>query len=122
MLKKAGKVYLVGAGPGDRELISLKGARLVQAADCIVYDALVNPDILDKASPEAEAIFVGKKPHSHTISQESLNQLLISKALEGKQVIRLKGGDPFVLAAEEKKRSLFVSKKFLLKSCPGSVR
>ncbi|HCB98874.1 MAG TPA: HemD protein, partial [Verrucomicrobiales bacterium] len=89
-MKKAGKVYLVGAGPGDRELISLKGARLVQAADCIVYDALVNPDILDKASPEAELIFVGKKPHSHTISQESLNQLLISKALEGKQVIRLK--------------------------------
>jgi len=96
VLKKAGKVYLVGAGPGDRELISLKGARLVQAADCIVYDALVNPDILDKASPEAELIFVGKKPHSHTLSQESLNQLLISKALEGKQVIRLKGGDPFV--------------------------
>lgn len=91
-----GKVYLVGAGPGDRELITLKGARLIQQADCIVYDALINPSLLDLAKPETELIFAGKHPHSHTLSQQALNELLVTKAQEGLQVVRLKGGDPLV--------------------------
>ena len=91
-----GKVFLVGAGPGDKELISLKGAKLLSKADCIIHDALVNPALLEHAKPEAEIIFGGKKPRSHTMSQEAINQLLVQKAKEGKMVVRLKGGDPFI--------------------------
>lgn len=91
-----GKVYLVGAGPGDKDLISLKGAKLLSEADCIIHDALVNPALLQHAKPEAEIIFGGKKPRSHTMSQEALNELLVEKAKEGKMVVRLKGGDPFI--------------------------
>ena len=91
-----GKVYLVGAGPGDKDLISLKGAKLLSEADCIIHDALVNPVLLQHAKPDAEIIFGGKKPRSHTMSQQSLNELLIEKAKQGKKVVRLKGGDPFI--------------------------
>ena len=91
-----GRVALVGAGPGDPELITLKGARLMQAAEVVVYDNLVNQGILDLASPSAERIFVGKMAGHHTLPQEDICQLLVDKAQEGKFVVRLKGGDPFV--------------------------
>ena len=89
-------VYLIGAGPGDPELLTLKGLRCLQEAECVVYDSLVNTDILQHALPGAEWICVGKRGGSHTISQDDINTLLIEKARAGKVVARLKGGDPFI--------------------------
>jgi uroporphyrin-III C-methyltransferase len=91
-----GRIALVGAGPGDPELITLKGARLMQAAEVVVYDNIVSQGILDLIPPTAERIFVGKMAGRHTLPQEEICQLLIDKALAGKFVVRLKGGDPFV--------------------------
>lgn len=89
-------VYLIGAGPGDPELLTLKGLRCLQEAECVVYDSLVNTDLLQYALPGAEWTCVGKRGGSHTISQEGINALLIEKARAGKVVARLKGGDPFI--------------------------
>ncbi|WP_337969519.1 uroporphyrinogen-III C-methyltransferase [Virgibacillus salexigens] len=91
-----GKVYLVGAGPGDPELITVKGARMIEQADVILYDRLVNEQLLAYASPHAKRIYCGKRPDHHSLKQEQINQLLCSFASEGKTVTRLKGGDPFI--------------------------
>jgi uroporphyrinogen III methyltransferase/synthase len=90
-----GIVYLVGAGPGDPGLITVRGATLLAAADVVVYDYLSNPELLAHA-PQAEAIYVGKKAASHSMTQEQINDLLINQARLGRKVVRLKGGDPFV--------------------------
>src|SRR6266576_643893 len=95
-MKSQGMVYLVGAGPGDAKLLTLRGAELLGRADVVVYDALVNPELLRLAPPPAEIIYGGKRAREHTIPQAQLNQLLIAKAREGKTVVRLKGGDPYV--------------------------
>lgn len=92
-----GTVYLVGAGPGDPGLLSQKGAECLRRAGVVVYDLLVNRRLLDLAPPDAEMIYVGKKAGEHTLEQTGINQLLVDKAKEGKTVVRLKGGDPFVL-------------------------
>jgi len=94
---KKGKVYLVGAGPGDPGLITVKGLECLRRADVIIYDRLVDPSLLDHAGATAERIYVGKASSHHTLDQKAINRLLIEKAEEGKSVIRLKGGDPFVL-------------------------
>src|SRR6202163_1854662 len=91
-----GTVYLVGAGPGDAGLLTLRGAELLARADVVVYDALVNPELLRLAPKAAEIIFGGKRGKEHAISQSELNQLLITKGHAGKTVVRLKGGDPYV--------------------------
>lgn len=91
-----GKVYLIGAGPGDPGLITVKGQQLLRQADVIVYDYLANPELLKEAKPSAETIFVGKKANNHTMSQDKINALLVEFARQGKLVVRLKGGDPFV--------------------------
>ncbi len=91
-----GHVYLVGAGPGDPELVTLRGARLVAGADVLVYDNLVAPALLDLAAPATERIYVGKKAADHSLPQEAINALLLRLAQEGKRVVRLKGGDPFI--------------------------
>lgn len=91
-----GMVYLVGAGPGDAGLLTMRGAELLGRADVVVYDALVNPDLLRLVPNSAEIIFGGKRANDHALSQAELNKLLISKAREGKTVVRLKGGDPYV--------------------------
>ncbi|MEW5974859.1 MAG: uroporphyrinogen-III C-methyltransferase [Acidobacteriota bacterium] len=91
-----GKVYLIGAGPGDPELLSLKGLRCLQQADCVIYDYLVNPELLVHAPAEAERIFVGKVGGQKSITQEQISALVLNKAKAGKTVARLKGGDPFV--------------------------
>src|SRR5688572_8104848 len=95
-MKSKGSVYLVGAGPGDAGLITLRGAELLRRADVVVYDALVNKDLLRLAPKSAEIIYGGKRSKEHAIPQDELNQLLISKAREGKTVVRLKGGDPYI--------------------------
>lgn len=91
-----GTVYLVGAGPGDPELITVKGSNILKAADVIVYDRLANPELLSITSEESEHIYVGKRPGKPSVSQEQINHILITKAQEGKKVARLKGGDSFV--------------------------
>jgi uroporphyrinogen III methyltransferase/synthase len=95
-MKSKGAVYLVGAGPGDAGLMTLRGAELLGRADVVVYDALVNSDLLRLAPKSAEIIYGGKRAKAHAIPQEELNQLLVSKAREGKTVVRLKGGDPYI--------------------------
>ncbi|MCL6519902.1 MAG: uroporphyrinogen-III C-methyltransferase [Armatimonadetes bacterium] len=91
-----GKVYLVGAGPGDPGLLTIRGLECIKEADVIVYDRLVHPSTLSHGRSDAELIYVGKTSGAHTMNQEDINRLLSSKALEGKIVVRLKGGDPFV--------------------------
>ena len=91
-----GKVFLVGAGPGDSELITVKGLRALHKADVVVYDRLVNLDLLDEAPIHAIRVFVGKESGRHAVKQEEINALLVSYAQQGYTVVRLKGGDPFV--------------------------
>lgn len=91
-----GKVYLVGAGPGDPELLTLKALRCLRKADVVVYDRLINAAMLEEVHPHAQLIYVGKGPGCHTMKQEHINALLIAHAQLGRIVVRLKGGDPFV--------------------------
>jgi uroporphyrinogen III methyltransferase/synthase len=91
-----GFVSLVGAGPGDPGLLTLAGRDRLERADTVVYDRLVNPDVLTHARKGAELVFAGKSPAGHTLTQDEINDLIVTKAREGKRVVRLKGGDPFV--------------------------
>ena len=98
-----GKVYLVGAGPGDPGLFTIKGLALLRTADVVMYDALANPELLKECKQGAELIDAGKRARDHHLSQWQTNELLVEKAKEGKLVVRLKGGDPFLFGrgAEE---------------------
>ena len=93
---RAGKVYLVGAGCASADLITVRGLRLLERCEAVVYDDLLAPELLDAAPESAERIYVGKRRGRHSMAQEDINALLVSKAREGKTVVRLKGGDPFV--------------------------
>lgn len=91
-----GTVFLIGAGPGDPDLITVRGADVLRRADVIVYDRLANPDLLSLTDESSEHIYVGKQPGKPSVSQDQINRMLIAKARENKTVARLKGGDPFV--------------------------
>jgi uroporphyrin-III C-methyltransferase len=93
---KPGIVYLIGAGPGDPELLTVRGLKVLRQADVLIYDRLVNEQLLNEAPPQAERIYVGKLPGLHVLSQEEIDALLVARAQAGLVVVRLKGGDPFV--------------------------
>lgn len=91
-----GKVYLVGAGPGDPDLITIKGIKAIKQSNVIMYDRLVNKALLEYASEDTKLIYCGKSPDNHSLKQEEINALLVTLSLEGHTVTRLKGGDPFI--------------------------
>lgn len=117
--KKQGKVYLVGAGPGAVGLLTLRGADVLRAADVVIYDALVNRQILNFAPDSAELIFGGKRASHHAIPQEELNQMLVDLAREGKIVVRLKGGDPYIFGRGGEEIAHLAKAKVQFEVVPG---
>lgn len=95
-IQRFGKVYLVGAGPGDPELLTLKAYNVLKKCDVVIYDALINPDLLQYAPSYSEQIFIGHPRSKRRIKQEHIEQIMIARAYQGKTVVRLKGGDPFI--------------------------
>ena len=114
-----GKVYLTGAGPGDVELLTVKALRLVREADVIVYDRLVNKDILKEAQKQCECIYVGKANKHHILPQDEINALLYEKALEYETVVRLKGGDSVVFGRGAEEALFLVLKGIDFEFIPG---
>ncbi|WP_242217156.1 uroporphyrinogen-III C-methyltransferase [Bacillus cereus group sp. BfR-BA-01380] len=114
-----GKVYIVGAGPGDPELISVKGVKCIRQADVILYDRLVNKELLSYAKPEADLIYCGKLPNYHTMKQETIHAFLVKYAKKGKIVTRLKGGDPFVFGRGGEEAEALVKHGIPFEIVPG---
>ena len=114
-----GKVYLVGAGPGDPGLITVKGADCIARADIVVYDYLASPTLLAHASPDAEMIYVGKKGGDHTLPQDGINALIVEKAKQGNRVVRLKGGDPFIFGRGGEEAEVLIDAGIPFEVVPG---
>ena len=118
-VKGAGKVWLVGAGPSDAGLFTLKGHQVLTDAEVVVYDALVGPAILAMIPDTAEAINVGKRSSNHTMRQEQISELLAEKAKEGKRVVRLKGGDPFLFGRGGEELEVLIREGISYEVVPG---
>jgi uroporphyrinogen III methyltransferase/synthase len=117
--KSAGRVHLVGAGPGDLGLVTLRAKECIERADVIIYDHLANPEMLGWARDDAEIIYAGKKAGEHALSQEEINRLLVEKARAGKEVVRLKGGDPFVFGRGAEEAKAIVDAGIAFEIVPG---
>ena len=115
----AGKIFLVGAGPGDPDLITVKGKKYLEKADCIIYDYLSTAELLKYAKKSAEIIYVGKKGSNHTLGQDGINELLVQKAKEHKIVVRLKGGDPFIFGRGGEEAEFIIAKGIEFEVVPG---
>lgn len=119
MSGSSGKVYLVGSGPGDPELLTLKARRLIDSAEVIIYDQLPGKAILNSMPANAEKIDVGKYAGNHTMTQAEINALLMQKAKEGKRVVRLKGGDPYVFGRGGEEAEVLVAEGIEFEVVPG---
>jgi len=113
------KVYLVGAGPGDIDLITVKGLKCIEKSDVILYDRLINEELLNYAKKEAKLIYCGKRPGYHAMIQEKINRLLVKYAKQGKCVTRLKGGDPFIFGRGGEEAEILVDKGISFEVVPG---
>jgi uroporphyrin-III C-methyltransferase len=114
-----GKVYLVGAGPGDPQLLTIKAVKVLKEADVIIYDRLVGEDILCLAPEQAEKIYVGKRTGKHEVPQDQITELIIEKAKSGGKVVRLKGGDPFIFGRGGEEAEALVEKGIEFEVVPG---
>jgi len=114
-----GKVYLIGAGPGAADLLTLRALNMLRAADAVVYDRLVSSEILDLAPPSARMIAVGKAPRQHTVPQERINQILSDLAHEGLTVARLKGGDPLIFGRGSEEAAHLAARGIAVEYAPG---
>lgn len=114
-----GKVYLIGAGPGDPELLTLRALRMIQEADVVVYDRLVSPEIMALAPESVEKVFVGKQPDNHPVPQERINEILGELALAGRTVARLKGGDPLIFGRGSEEAEHLVGLGVKVEYAPG---
>ncbi|MGY4797061.1 uroporphyrinogen-III C-methyltransferase [Lysinibacillus sp. FSL K6-0057] len=114
-----GKVYIVGAGPGDVDLITIKGLRCIECADVILYDRLINKELLAYAKKDAKLIFCGKLPQQHAMIQEQINQTLVDYAQQGYVVTRLKGGDPFVFGRGAEEADVLAKHQIPFEIVPG---
>ncbi|MEA1891670.1 MAG: uroporphyrinogen-III C-methyltransferase [Campylobacterota bacterium] len=114
-----GKVYLTGAGPGDIELLTLKALRVIKTADVIIYDRLANPDILEEAKSGCEFVYVGKEDGRHIMPQDDINEVIYQNALKHDNVVRLKGGDPFVFGRGGEEALYLLEREIKFDVIPG---
>lgn len=116
---RTGKVYIVGAGPGDPDLLTIKATKCLEKADVILYDRLVNPVLLQYAKEGAELVYCGKKPGDHCVSQEDIHDLLVFYARKGNTVVRLKGGDPFIFGRGGEEAEVLAQHRIPFEIVPG---
>ena len=118
-MRACGKVYLIGAGPGDPELLTLKALRMLKKADVVVYDRLVSDEIMALCPPQSEKVAVGKSPDCHPVPQDQINKILLEQALKGRTVARLKGGDPMIFGRGSEEMLELALHGVSVEICPG---